>query len=166
MGADHAELIRRVERRCWAGLVVANVGSAALLFPSFIFFWPIYFNDLPMFANLVQVLPVALPYLALGSVTALSFIVRPSLRPALRWLADGVEPSPEEPNGSRRKPRRQATRILWYWVAFPFIAIPYTAAVINIRIEVAFLATFSARRPSKRTSGASSPSLASSPLRT
>jgi adenylate cyclase len=141
MGADHTELIRGVERRCWVGLVVANVGSAVTLIPSFIFFWPIYFDDAPV-PKLLKVFPVALPYLAIGSVTALSLIVRPCLRPALGWLVDGIDPRPSERQRIATQPRRQATRILWYWVVFPFVGIPYAAAVIDIPLKVGFLSKF------------------------
>ncbi len=142
MGADHAELIRSVERRCWAGIVGANLTSALTIFPAVIFLWPIYFGGEPIGRSLVRACLAGMPYLAFGTATARRLIVRPLLQRATRWLVEGTEPTPHELQLLATQPRRQANAILWYWVLFPVWALPYATIVVDIAFRPAVTVKF------------------------
>ena len=132
MGADHADLIRRVERRCWAGLVGANLTSALALFPAVIFLWPIFFGPVPIGHSLALACAAGIPYLAFGTLSARHLIVRPLLRRCTRWLLNGNAPTADEIQQLAMQPRRQANGILCYWVVFPFWALPYAVVVVGV----------------------------------
>jgi adenylate cyclase len=132
MGTEAQELVRRVELRCWAGITGANLASALALFPAVIFLWPIFFGDGPIGHSLMLACAAGLPYLAFGTLTGRHLIVRPLLRRGTRWFVDGNEPTPEEMQLLATQPRRQANAILWYWIAFPFWALPYAVWVVDV----------------------------------
>src|SRR5688500_5216992 len=127
MRADAAALVRHVERRCWAGIVGANVASALLIIPGGALVWPVYFPDasITLTRTLLLAAAVGVPYLAFGCVTCLHLIVRPKLRTASGWLTAGREPTQRERQLLATQPRRQATTMMAYWVVFPLWAIPY-----------------------------------------
>jgi adenylate cyclase len=132
-----AALIRRVERRCWIGIVGANIAAALLLIPGMYFLWPVYFPRETFGRALALAMLAAIPYLAFGSISGLHFIVRPKFRPAVRWIAESREPTQDERVRVATQPRRQSAAMLVYWIVFPMWAVPYMHLIgISFKTEV------------------------------
>jgi adenylate cyclase len=135
-------IVRRTEFRCWIGIVIGNLASALLIFPGVYFIGPVFFPDRPIVPILIEALWVGIPYLAFGIGTGLLLIVRPQLRPATRWVLEQRTPTERERQVIATQPRRQATRMLGYWIVFPIWAIPYALYVIEIEWDPVVLAKF------------------------
>ena len=132
---DPVALVESTERKVWLALVCANLIGAVIATLDGLMGSLIYPGGIPRERFITQLVIGSTGSFAIAVATSRRLIVRPTLAPAVAWILDQRSATAADRAALVAQPRKQATRMLVYWLAFVVAVYPYAHYLIRYRPE-------------------------------
>jgi len=124
--------VRKIEGTIWRRIVLANTAGVVIIVIDAATIGRVYPGSISPARLFWFTITAATAYFALSAALG-TFNVRRRFRPAIGWLAEERNPTPDEQIELSRLPQRLAAYPLIYWTVLPLWSLPYLRYVVGYR---------------------------------